>query len=119
MSSPSTIIAIVGGLVTATRQAVAFAEQLGIGEDAIARLKRIEAKVNEEAAALLGPSVIALNVAVQLTAASSIASIDSLPEDPKCPRCGAVVRRWLSFNPATRERTERQACDVVTCGWRS
>ena len=119
MTDLQTIVAIVGGLVTAARQAVAFAEQLGVGEDALAALEAIKAKANEEAGRLIPAEALALGVFGVVNAAAVGKAIDSLPADPACPQCGAVVRRWISLNVHTGEKTEEQACDVVTCGWRS
>ena len=95
------------------------ARLLGLDLPGQDELEQLLAKVNAQVAKGLGPSVIALDLAVQLAKASADAKIGALGEDPRCPRCGEVLRRWISLTPATGERTERSACDAVGCGWRS
>ena len=91
MTPPQTILAIVGGLIGAARQAVAFAEQLGVGEDAIAALKRIEAKANEEAGRLLPAEALALGLFAQHTARHLTDLLGTLPPVERCPNDGDVL----------------------------
>jgi hypothetical protein len=126
MTTPQTILAIVGGLIGAARQAVELAERLGVGEDAIAALKRIEAKANEEAGRLIPGEALALGLFAQVTAGKVIADIDSLPDAKRCTQfialtgqvCGGVLTEhgWRHMNAGpVVEKT--YSCDL--CGWKS
>jgi hypothetical protein len=119
MTNPQLILAILTGVINAIDGFAALAKIHDAGEGAIAALKRIEAKANEEAGRLIPAEALALGLFGVVNAAAVGKAIASMPADPVCPECGAVVRRWISLNPTTHEKTERQACDVVTCGWRS
>lgn len=103
-------------LVTA---AIEMARKLGHEPPGADALEQAWSELNAAAGKLLPAEITALTFLAQRNAAAAIAKIDTMPMDPTCPQCGKVVRRWISFNPTTRARTERSACDDVACGWRS
>jgi hypothetical protein len=120
----ATIIAIVTGILSAVETGAQLAKNLGLGSDAEEALAKIKAEVNAQAAKLLPGSAIALDLAVQLTAANVNRRIESLGESPRCPSsivpgvpCGAVLKQHASKPIDGSEPTRSYSCDA--CGWRS
>jgi hypothetical protein len=104
-----------------------LAEAAGIDPPGADEAERLLAEVNAQVAKGLGPSAIALNMAVQLAKARADAKIASLGEDPRCPNfvvegevarpCGAVLEQHVSKPIDGSEPTRSYSCDA--CGWRS
>lgn len=73
--------------------AIDTAQALGFDLPGADEVERLKAEVNAGAAKLLPASVIALDLAVQLAAATASRRIASLGDDPRCPLCRDVARQ--------------------------
>ena len=107
--------------------AIDTARSVGIDPPGAEEVEELLAKVNAQVAKGLGPSVLALNIAVQLAKARADAAIGALGEAPRCENivytsgwpapCGAVLKVTALVSPHTGASAKTYSCDA--CGWRS
>jgi hypothetical protein len=96
--------------------ALALARKLGHEPPGVEQAEAAWADLNAAAGKLLPAEIAALTFFAQRNAAATVAAIDSMPKDPRCPRCDNVLTRRVLTSPhdGTSEAVSSH-CD--RCGW--
>lgn len=99
-------------IAAAVEAAIETAKRLGLpdlGQDDIDDVMR---HANEAAAKLLPAEAAAIAMIVNAVSANIIAKIQLLPRDPKCPKCGGVLRVRAQVSPHDPKNTSQVfSCD--------
>lgn len=98
--------------------AIEMARKLGHEPPGVDTLESAWSELNAAAGKLLPAEVTALTFLARRNAVAVVGAIESMPEDPACPKCGNVLTRSVLHSPHTGV-TEAVSSKCGKCGWKS
>lgn len=104
-------------LLPAIDFAITQAKALGLDPPGMDEVAKIKAAVDERLGQVLPLAIVGVAASAVAVAVKAKGEIDSLPDSPTCPKCGAVATQHISHSPHSGRSDVTLSCGA--CGWAS